>query len=77
MFCSLVNVAVVVCAVVVLVKLHPHSVQAVQIVEDVERKVILARGGMLVLAALVEQRRVESYLLSCDGWIFVLEEFCP
>lgn len=45
--------------------------------EDVERKVILARGRMLVIVPFVGQRWVEGYLLWCYSWIFVLEEFCP
>lgn len=55
MLCSLVNVAVVMCTIVVLVELHPHGVEAVQVVEDIERKVIFARGGMLVFVQVVGQ----------------------
>lgn len=75
--CSSVNVTVIVMSVIVLVKLHPHSVQAVQVVEDVERKVVLGRGRMLVVVHIEGQRRVEGHLLRCDGGIFVLEEFYP
>jgi hypothetical protein len=46
-------------------------------VEDVERKVILARGGVFVFVHTVRQRRVEGYLLRCDGRVLVLKEFCP
>jgi hypothetical protein len=60
MFCSSVHMAVVMCAVVLLVKLHPYSVQAMQVVEDVEREVILARGGMHIFVHVVGQRRVEG-----------------
>ena len=45
--------------------------------KHVERKVILARGRMLVLIHVVGQRWVEDYHLWWDGRIFVLEEFCP
>lgn len=76
-FCSSTNMPVIMMAVVVLIKLHPHSVQAVQVVKDIERKVILARSGMLVHVHVEGKRRVEGYLLRCDGRIFVLEELCP
>jgi hypothetical protein len=69
--------AVVMRAVIVLVKLHPHSVQAVQVVEDVEGKVILARGGMLVFVRVEGHGGVQGYLLRCDGGILVLQEFSP
>lgn len=77
MLCPSVNVAVLVMAVIVLVKFHPHSVEAVQVVEDVKRKVVLARCRMFVLVHVEGQKRVEGYLLRCDGRIFVLEEVCP
>jgi hypothetical protein len=76
-FCSSANVPVVVMSVIVLVKFHPHSIQAVQVMEDVERKVMLPRRRMLVFVHVVGQRRVEGYLLQRDGGIFVLEKFCP
>jgi hypothetical protein len=45
--------------------------------EDIERKMMLSRDGMLVLVLVVGQERVQSYLFRCDGGIFVLEKLSP
>lgn len=45
--------------------------------EDVERKMVLARGGVLVLVHVKGQRGVQGHLLWGDGGILVLEKFCP
>lgn len=76
-FCSPSNVAMAMCTVIVLVELLPHGIETVQVVEDVERKVILVRYWMLVFVHVIGKKRIQGYLLWCDGWVFVLEEFSP
>ena len=76
-FCSPSNVAMVMCTVIVPVELFPHGIETVQVVEDIERKVILARYWMLVLVHVVGKMRIQRYLLRCDRRVFVLEEFSP
>jgi hypothetical protein len=46
-------------------------------VEDIERKVVFASCGMLVLVHVVCQERVQCDLLLRDRRVFVLEEVCP
>lgn len=45
--------------------------------EDVERKVVLARYWMLVLGHVIGKVRIQGYLLWCDRWVFVLQELSP
>jgi hypothetical protein len=55
LFCLPADMAVFVCTVIIFVELFSHSVEAVQVVKDVECKVVFARNRMLVLLNVVGQ----------------------
>lgn len=77
LFCSSANVTVVVCAVIVFIKLHPHGIQAMQVVENVEGKVIFVSHRVLVPVHIVGQRGVHGNLLRRDGRVLILKKVCP
>jgi len=57
------DMTVVMCTVVILVKLLSYRVETVQVVEDVERKVIFARDRMLIFVHVVGQKRIRGHFL--------------
>lgn len=77
LFCLSTDMAVIMCTVVVFVELFPHSVETVQVVEDIERKVVFARYRMLILLQVIREKRIQGHLLWCDGRILVLEKLSP
>lgn len=77
LFCTPADMTVSVSSVVVLVKLFSYSVETVQIVEDIKRKVVLARYRMFVLLHVVGQKRIQGHLLWRDGRVLVLEQLSP
>lgn len=77
LFCLAADMAVFMCTVVVFVELFSHSVETVQIVEDIERKVVFVRHRMLILLQFVGQQGVHGHLLWCNGRVLVLEQLSP
>ena len=71
------DMTVVMCTVVIFIKFFPDRVKTVQVVEDVERKVIFACDRMLIFVHIVGQERIRGHFLWCDGGIFVLKELSP
>lgn len=77
LFCLSTAMAVVMCTVVVLVELFSHSIETVQVVKDIERKVVSARYRMLILLQVIGEKRIQGHLLWCDGRVLVLEKLSP
>lgn len=74
---SATNVIMVMVSVVVFVELHAHHIQTVEVVEDVEGKVVLARYGVLVFVFGVGEEGILGYLLWRDGRVLILQKLVP